>query len=232
MLINLASSVENTCFKIGRTTMERLNSIFPEDILQKYEIYNYYHAAEIMVAAYPEEFNNLIEVLQNVHITIEDAMAAGGNESSIPPKYKEILFPLGWAETKIHGDLNLVLDYRSGGNPSENIVLPEYINGYNIDFFKNRIAIDTEWNSKDQTFDRDLMAMRTYFEFEIIAAGVIITRGTDLKVFPKHYGVNKYGASTTWMGKLKYRLDSRRSGGCPILAIGITPQCIDGLVMD
>ena len=32
---------------------------------------------------------------------------------------------------------------------------------------------------------------------------------------------SKYGASTTWMGKLKYRLDSRRQGGCPILAIGI-----------
>ena len=68
--------------------------------------------------------------------------------------------------------------------------------------------------------------------FDIIALGIIITRGTELKTFPKHYGLNKYGASTTWMGKLKYRLDSRRSGGCPMLAIGITPECIRGYQPD
>ena len=37
----------------------------------------------------------------------------------------------------------------------------------------------------------------------------------------------KYGASTTWMGKLEYRLKSRRNGGCPILAIGIKKNCIE-----
>lgn len=39
--------------------------------------------------------------------------------------------------------------------------------------------------------------------------------------------IKKYGASTTWMGKLTYRLDSRRNGGCPILAIGIGKECIE-----
>ena len=34
--------------------MERLQYIFPEDILEKYEIYNYYHAAEILSTAYGE----------------------------------------------------------------------------------------------------------------------------------------------------------------------------------
>ena len=40
--------------------------------------------------------------------------------------------------------------------------------------------------------------------------------------------LRKYGASTTWMGKLTYRLDSRRNGGCPILAVGIKKGCIEG----
>jgi hypothetical protein len=213
--------------------MERLDNIFPEDLLGKYEIYNYGHAAEIMSLAYPNEFNDLVDVLRNIHITLEDILKDGGNESPIPPKYKEILFPRGWSETKIHGDLNLVMDYRSKEIETKNILLPDYINGYNIDFFKNRIAIDTEWNSKDQTFDRDLMAMRTYHEFGIISAGVIITRGTKLKSLPKVLDpTSKYAASSTWMGKLQYRLDSRRSGGCPIIAIGITPECIDGLVLN
>lgn len=208
--------------------MERLNRIFPPDILEKYEIYSYYHAAEILSTAYPTEFQELIEVLRNVDITIDDILQAGGNESPIPPKFKSVLFPKGWAETRVHGDLNIELTIRSGEEENRSFVLTDYVNGYNIDFFKNKIALDTEWNSKDQTFDRDLMAMRTYYEFDIIALGIIITRGTDLKTFPKHYGLNKYGASTTWMGKLKYRLDSRRSGGCPMLAIGITPKCIRG----
>jgi CRISPR-associated protein Csd2 len=38
--------------------------------------------------------------------------------------------------------------------------------------------------------------------------------------------MNKYGASTTWMGKLLYRLNAGRNGSCPVLAIGIKPECI------
>ncbi|MFI5102054.1 MAG: BglII/BstYI family type II restriction endonuclease [Terriglobales bacterium] len=30
---------------------------------------------------------------------------------------------------------------------------------------KGGVALDVEWNSKDQTFDRDLYAFRTFFEF-------------------------------------------------------------------
>ena len=94
---------------------------------------------------------------------------------------------------------------------------------------KGRIAVDIEWNSKDQTFDRDLFAMRTYYECDIISVGIIITRSESLNtVFKKLDIMSKYGASTTWMGKLLPRLDSRRHGGCPILAVGITPKCITG----
>ena len=39
----------------------------------------------------------------------------------------------------------------------------------------------------------------------------------------------KYGASTTWMGKLDYRLNAGRPGGCPVLALGITPHLITDL---
>jgi len=33
----------------------------------------------------------------------------------------------------------------------------------------------------------------------------------------------KYGASTTWMGKLIPRIKAGRHGGCPLLVAGITP---------
>ena len=92
-----------------------------------------------------------------------------------------------------------------------------------------------EWNSKDQTFDRDLLAMRTYFDCGLVDVGVIVTRSANLNdVFRQEKDqdgkllIKKYGASTTWMGKLTYRLDSRRNGGCPILAIGIGKECVEG----
>lgn len=97
-----------------------------------------------------------------------------------------------------------------------------YIDGHNIDFIKGKVAFDLEWNSKDQTFDRDLLAMRTYFDCGLIEVGIIITRSEDLNDVFSELGIKaKYGASTTWIGKLEYRLKSRRNGGCPILAVGI-----------
>lgn len=105
--------------------------------------------------------------------------------------------------------------------------MPNYIDGHNIDYVKGRIALDVEWNSKDQTFDRDLYAMRTYYECGLISVGIIITRSEELNAVFDRLGVkSKYGASTTWMGKLLPRLDARRHGGCPILAVGITQRCI------
>ena len=114
-------------------------------------------------------------------------------------------------------------------------MIPGYIDGHNIDFLKNKVAFDLEWNSKDQTFDRDLLAMRTYFDCGLIDVGVIVTRSEELneifKSLPDSSGaplMRKYGASTTWIGKLIYRLDSRRNGGCPILAVGIKKGCVEG----
>ena len=123
-------------------------------------------------------------------------------------------------------------------SPFEERVVEGYIDGHNIDFLKGEVAFDLEWNSKDQTFDRDIMAMRSFYECGIIKVGVIVTRSEELnEVFKTVYDFNertgnwspimrKYGASTTWMGKLITRLDSRRNGGCPILAIGINKPCI------
>ena len=69
--------------------------------------------------------------------------------------------------------------------------------------------------------------MRTYHECGLIDVGVIVTRSETLNAKFKEYGImQKYGASTTWLGKLLYRLDSRRNGGCPILAVGIKKECV------
>jgi hypothetical protein len=206
----------------------------PEDLAEKYEFINYNHAVEILANSFPDEWNEIIHALRNLHITKTDLKIAGGSESPIPPKLNAILDPLGWREIRISGDL-LIQFYSRKGNrgrfsdePYAQKTIENYIDGHNIDFVKGRVALDMEWNSKDQTFDRDLFAMRTYHECDIISVGVIITRSQTLNNTFKELGIaKKYGASTTWMGKLIPRLDSRRHGGCPILAVGITEACIE-----
>ncbi|MCC7282213.1 MAG: restriction endonuclease, partial [Acetobacteraceae bacterium] len=93
---------------------------------------------------------------------------------------------------------------------------------HKVDYIKGRVALDMEWNSKDQTFDRDLYAFRAFFEYQRISLGVLITRSEELNLLFRKMGLmQKYGASTTHMGKLKPRLLAGRSGGCPVLVFGI-----------
>lgn len=213
-----------------------------EDLLKKFEFQNYGYALEILHNAFPMEWSEVQDCLENLTISIEDLQAAGGNETAIPKKFDDILYPLGWREIRITGDL-LVKMYprranqrgRFSDEPYDEKTITGYIDGHNIDFIKGKVAFDLEWNSKDQTFDRDLLAMRTYFDCGLIEAGIIVTRSKELndifkEVVDKHGKplIPKYGASTTWMGKLEYRLKSRRNGGCPILAIGIKKPCVEG----
>lgn len=203
----------------------------------KFEFYNYGHALEILTEAFPVEWGDLCAVFNGLQLTMNDILKAGGNESPIPKKFDDILYPRGWREIRISGDL-VVKKYprqtaqrrgRFADEPYETETIEGYIDGHNIDFLKGKVAFDLEWNSKDQTFDRDLLAMRTYFDCGLIEVGVIVTRAEDLNDIFKRAGIiAKYGASTTWMGKLQYRLNSRRNGGCPILAVGIQKGAIEG----
>lgn len=211
------------------------------DLLAKFEFYSYGHALEILHEAFPVEWAEVQNCLRSLSLSVEDIKKDGGNESPIPKKFDAILYPYGWREIRISGDL-LVKKYlrqtsQRRGNfsdqPYETEIIKGYIDGHNIDFLKNRVAFDLEWNSKDQTFDRDLLAMRTYFDCGLIDVGIIVTRARSLNDIFRQVNdekgqplMKKYGASTTWIGKLIYRLDSRRNGGCPILAVGIGKECV------
>lgn len=217
-----------------------LKKYITADISDKFEFYNYGHALEILHESFPEEWEELQDCFQRIEFTLDDIRKAGGNESPIPKKFDEILYPYGWREIRISGDLT-VKKYprqqnqrrgRFSKDPFEESIIKGYIDGHNIDFIKNRVAFDLEWNSKDQTFDRDLLAFRTYFDCGLIDVGVIVTRSEELNEIFKNMDndgkslITKYGSSTTWMGKLRYRLDSRRNGGCPVLAVGIKKGCV------
>lgn len=141
-----------------------------------------------------------------------------------------LLRPLGWKELEISGDLVVrLLEGKNRKEVSRESSLKEFISGHKIDYVKGEVALDLEWNSKDQTFDRDLYAFRTFYECGVITCGIIVTRSEQLDAVFETLGdkiKHKYGASTTWMGKLLPKIHARRHGGCPMLVIGITPKTI------
>jgi hypothetical protein len=210
-------------------------------------VLSYRNAARILANALPDEFDELMVTLSKFRIDTDEMVAPGKNKSRIALKMEGLLNPLGWNETRIRADLHVEtiakeINLRFGTKRSEKkfetvrrrYKVANLIDGHKIDFIKGRVAFDMEWNSKDQTFDRDLYAARTFYECGIINAGVLLTRSAELiplftevarRVEMKNFQ-NKYGASTTWMKKLLYRLDAGRGGGCPVLALGIRPALV------
>jgi len=210
-----------------KSEMGEWRALLPKALLNKYEIHNFNHAAEILSQAYEQEFAEILSALENFHISVSDLMTGGGNESAIPKKFSGFLRPLGWQEVKISGNLQVNLRKRNPSGPSDQFVIEDFIDGHNIDYVKGKVALDMEWNSKDQTFDRDLYAFRAFYECGVISCGVIVTRSEQLNPVFSRLGIKqKYGASTTWMGKLLPRINSGRSGGCPLLVLGILPSAI------
>lgn len=229
----------------------------PKSILDKYEVFSYRNAAVILSEARTEEFDNIINALDKFEITTEMIRKAGGNESDMPREFSKTLRPMGWHETIIYADLDVTLSWKEEVRQTKSgkaifeprtrtIKRTRYLDGHKIDYVKGKVAFDLEWNSKDQTFDRDLYAMAAFFQSGAIDAGVLVTRSSSLNQVFRTVGpaitkegvvektkkgtdrptMSKYGASTTWMGKLLYRLNAGRNGGCPILAIGITPSAV------
>ena len=216
-----------------------IEGVFPAGFLDRYEVISYRNAARILQTACPDEFAEIIATLSQFSIATQDIVDGGGNKSRIAIAMDGLLVPQGWHETRIVGDLRVTKvtrlpDGKKTVERREVFQIKGAVDGHKIDFVKGRVALDMEWNSKDQTFDRDLYAVRAFYETNIITAGVLLTRSASLgPVFKEiHDRVNianfksKFGASTTWMQKLTYRLDAGRAGGCPILAIGIKPGVI------
>lgn len=225
----------------------------PQDILEKYEVYSYRNAAVILSETRKAEFADLLAALREFKITTTMIRTAGGNESEIPKLLSQILRPLGWHETVVQGDLLVRKIWKEDKKTKQEEILREkYLDGHKVDYVKGKVAFDLEWNSKDQTFDRDLYAFSAFSQCGVIDVAVLVTRSASLNPVFKKLGESlkrdgsvdyksagkprmtyeKYGASTTWMGKLLYRLNAGRNGGCPVLVIGITPNCIDDWKQD
>ena len=191
-----------------------LDSI-PALVLQKFEIVETHHSAAILLADFPAEWSDLMSMLSEFTLRRSHIMTPGGRKSSISGSIDDFFYSRGWLEH------NFKIEVKADGNTT---LAPTH----HVDYFRNRVAIETEWNNKDPFFDRDLTTFRLLFDLNVLSVGVIITRSSALQSIFKELGRgSSFGQSTTHMGKLVPKLANRASGGCPVLAFGIKAAAYD-----
>ena len=183
--------------------------IVPADIAKRYEVHEWRNGLAILAAAHPEEWGNIVEVLRGFALLKSDILKPGGSKALISSKLDSQFTKLDWVEKKF--DTKIVVDTAEHIAPT-----------HKVDCYKNRVALEVEWNNEDPFYDRDLNNFRLLFDLRAIDAGVIITRCTELQqIFNKLGRGPSFGNSTTHMAKLVPRLEGGGGGGCPVVVFGI-----------
>jgi hypothetical protein len=184
--------------------------LLPASILEKYEVREWKHACAILKEDFPEEWRDLLEVLDNFTLKKSHVLSPGGGKSKIAQALDSGFFSRGWKEKSF--DTSIKVDEEISESPT-----------HSVDCFKNAIAIEVEWNNKDPFYDRDLNNFRLLYELRVISVGIIITRSDELQTLFNDLGKgHSYGPSTTHMSKLLPRIQGGGGGGCPLLVFGIT----------
>lgn len=131
-------------------------------------------AAAVMKAVCPDEWADIVQVLETYRLDPAHWLRAGGNRGDIAEQLDNEFHGRGWRETRLDLETRGLLYNRDGERVGELPVISQ--EGYLVDNFKNRIVLDVEWNAKDGNLDRDLASYRSWFEAGVISAGVIITK--------------------------------------------------------
>ena len=181
----------------------------PESVRENYECHEWKHATTILKNDFPKEWEDILSLLVSFRLQEKWITTGGKNKSDVAKYIDRFLEDRGWSETGFK--TKIAVDDHLRETPT-----------HKVDCFKNRIALETEWNNKDPFFDRDLNNFRLLFDLQVISVGIIITRSTELRDVFKSIGCQKsYGNSTTHISKLIPRVEGGGAGGCPVLALGI-----------
>jgi hypothetical protein len=131
-------------------------------------------AAAVLRSVCPTEWADITSVLNSFRLDPSRWLRAGGNRGDVAKDIDNMFSERGWREIRVDLSTQGILI-----NKEKKIVdrLPTvYQEGYLVDNFKGRVALDVEWNAKDGNLDRDLSAYRAWHEAGVISAAVLITQ--------------------------------------------------------
>jgi hypothetical protein len=201
-------------------------------------------AAAVLRSVCPAEWKDITEVLATFVLDPSRWLKKGGNRGDIAKEIDDMFGARGWRETRV----DLVTQGLLLSKTCEVIerLPPVDQEGYLVDNFKGRVALDVEWNAKDGNLDRDLSAYRAWHEAGVISAAVLITQDrTGLKALAERLWsahqatlpVEKQQAklpidlgtsTTTNLEKAALRVRRGVMGTCPLLIVAATPATWSG----
>jgi hypothetical protein len=208
----------------------------PGDLLAKYQFAETRNACAIFAATNALAFQQMLDVLRGFWLKTSDLLTPGGQESDLAARMNAAFRAQGWREARVDTLIRLSLQRTpliSAGEDRLEPVVTETVNeGYKVDNFRDRVALDMEWNAKDGNLDRDISAYRALYDAALIDVGVLVTRTLDLRHLGRELGLAAGMAeaqarkilnttTTTNREKLLPRLTRGDGGGCPILAVFI-----------
>ena len=135
------------------------------------------YADLILRNAFPERFNDLVEVLGAFRIDVQEILKGGGSRASHTRRFDALLEQRGWGKRTI--TISKLIDDQP---------IPA-TRGHEIDMFAAGaaddpypgVAVEMEWNNKDPFFDRDLLNFMALHREGALAVGIIVTRGPQLQ---------------------------------------------------
>lgn len=183
----------------------------PADIRERYDVREWRHGITILSAVQRRAWKDILDVLRDFRLLHSEIVKAGKNKTVIAAKIDKGFYARGWKEKSF--DTKIIVDGEMHPSPT-----------HKVDCYKDRVALEVEWNNKDTFFDRDLNNFRLLFELRVIDVGVIVTRATELNKVIRGLGKREW-SSTTHLDRLLPRIEGGGGGGCPIVAFGITKEC-------
>ena len=201
-------------------------------------------AAAVLRSVCPSEWKDITQVLAEFALDPRSWLKKGGNRGDIAQQIDGMFGALGWRETRVDLVTQGVLLSKSL-DVIERLPAVEQ-EGYLVDNFKGRVALDVEWNAKDGNLDRDLSAYRAWHEAGVISAAVLITQDRlGLKTLAERLWSDHQAAlpedqktaklpidlntsTTTNLEKAALRVRRGVMGNCPLLIVAATQNTWNG----
>lgn len=225
-------------------TFEKSEILHP-DIRRRWAFLETSSAAAVLALTCPNEWNDIQCVLHNFFLDPRQWLKAGGNRGEVAKTIDGMFYRLGWRETRVDLVTQGILSSPIGQQPPIHLP-PVEQEGYLVDNFKGRVALDVEWNAKDGNLDRDLSAYRAWHEAGVISAAVLITQDRGRlkelaeRLWAEHQvtlpadqrnprlPIDLNTSTTTNLEKAALRVRRGVMGTCPLLIVAATPETWNG----
>lgn len=218
--------------------------VLPPAIRARWEFLETSSAAAVLRSVCPDEWADITEVLEQFALDPPQWLKAGGNRGDIAKEIDDMFAQRGWSEIRVDLHTEGILYAKNNKEVGRLPVVKQ--EGYLVDNFKGRVALDVEWNAKDGNLDRDLSAYRAWHEAGVISAAVLITQdrlalkalahevwGAYQNTLPPEdrdpkLPIDLGTSTTTNLEKAALRVRRGVMGTCPLLVVAATRSTWNG----